>query len=101
LTDSIYFKNTYFYKEREVLKITNIISVPHLNNEASIYYHKSKPFKSFWAFTKDPYLQVFPFYYFKGKNINDDIWEDFKTYSPYEYERAINLVNDFKTKFNR
>jgi len=97
-SDSIFFRNKYFYKEGQVLKIENVISIPHLNIKALIYYSDGEPFKIFWAFTKNPYLMFFVFYYFDGKNISDYVWENFKTFSPFEYQRAVDLFKDFKKK---
>ncbi|HEY2722777.1 MAG TPA: hypothetical protein VGI82_13680 [Chitinophagaceae bacterium] len=95
-SDSIFFKNTYYYKEGQILKIENVISVPNFTNKALIYYSNGEPFKIFWAFTKSPYLVLFVFYYFDGKNISDNDREDFKAFSPFEYRRAIDLSEGFK-----
>lgn len=98
LEDSIFYKNTYYAKGGKLLKLVNVVSVPYLRNEAYIYYHHDKPFKIFWSRHKEPYLGVESFYYFKGKNISDNNWEDFKCYSPFEYRRAINFLEEFKKK---
>ena len=95
-SDSVFFSNKYFFKDGQIVKIENIISIPHLNNKAIIYYSNGEPFKIFWAFTKNPYLLLFAFYYFDGKNISDYVWENFKTFSPFEYQRAVDLFKDFK-----
>jgi len=95
-SDSIFFRNKYFSKDGQIVKIENVISVPHLNNKAIIYYSNGEPFKIFWAFTKNPYLLLFAFYYFDGKNISDYVWENFKIFSPFEYQRAVDLFKDFK-----
>jgi hypothetical protein len=95
-SDSIFFRNKYFTKGGQILKIENTISIPHLNNKAIIYYSNGEPFKIFWAFTKNPYLSLFAFYYFDGKNISDYRWEHFKTFSSFEYQRAVDLFKDFK-----
>jgi len=95
-SDSIFFRNKYFTKGGQILKIENTISIPHLNNKAIIYYSNGVPFKIFWAFTKNPYLSIFAFYYFDGKNISDYRWEHFQTFSSFEYQRAVDLFKDFK-----
>jgi len=95
-SDSVFFRNKYFVKDGQILKIENVISIPHLNNKAIIYYSNGEPFKIFWAFTKNPYLLLFAFYYFDGKNISDYVWENFKIFSPFEYQRAVDLIKDFK-----
>ena len=95
-SDSIFFRNKYFCKDGQILKIENVISIPHLNNKAIIYYANGEPFKIFWAFTKNPYLLMFAFYYFDGKNISDYVWDNFKIFSPFEYQRAVDLFKDFK-----
>jgi hypothetical protein len=87
-------------KDGQILKIENVISIPHLKNKALIYYSNGQPFKIFWAFTKSPYLVIFVFYYFDGKNISDYLWENFKTFSPFEYQRAVDLIGDFQKKGN-
>jgi len=95
-SDSIFFRNKYFCKDGQVLKIENVFSIPHMNIKALIYYSNGQPFKIFWAFTKNPYLVFFIFYYFDGKNISDYARENFKTFSPFEYQRAVDLFKDFK-----
>jgi len=95
-SDSIFFRNTYFYKDGRILKIENVMSVPHLTNKALIYYSNGEPFKIFWAVTKNPYLVFFVFYYFDGKNISSSVWEAFKAFSPFEYQRAVDLIEGFK-----
>ncbi len=95
-SDSIFYRNKYFYKEGQVLKIENVIFIPHLNIKALIYYSNGKPFKIFWAFAKNPYLMFLLFYYFNGKNISDYLWEHFITFSPWEYQRAVDLFEEFK-----
>jgi hypothetical protein len=97
-SDSIFFRNKYFCKEGQILKIENVISIPHLRNSATIYYSDGEPFKIFWAFTKNPYLLIFAFYYFEGKNISDYVWQNFKIFSPFEYQRAVDLSKDFKKR---
>jgi len=96
-SDSIFFRNKYFVKEGKILKIENVIYIPHLNIKALIYYSNDQPFKIFWAFAKNPYLMFFVFYYFDGQNISDYVRENFKTFSRFEYQRAVDLFKDFKT----
>ena len=98
-TDSLFYRNSFYFKNGKILKLVNFISVPHFNNEASIYYLNDKPYKSFWVFTKYPYLEVCSFYFFNKKCISDDSWEGFKAYAPFEYLRAIDLLKEFKRKF--
>src|SRR5689334_15230620 len=100
-SDSIFFRNKYFVKDGQILKIENVISIPHLNNKAIIYYSNGEPFKIFWAFTKNPYLLMFAFYYFDGKNISDYVWDNFRIFSPFEYQRAVDLAKDFKKEVVR
>ena len=95
-SDSIFFRNKYFVKEGKILKIENVLYIPHLNIKALIYYSNDQPFKIYWAFAKNPYLMFFVFYYFDGKNISDYVRENFKTFSRFEYLRAVDLFNDFK-----
>jgi hypothetical protein len=95
-SDSVFFRNKYYVKEGQILKIENVISIPHLNIKSLIYYSDGQPFKIFWAFTKNPYLMFFVFYYFDGKNISDYVVENLKTFSPFEYQRAVDLIKDFK-----
>src|SRR5690349_3362194 len=97
-SDSIAFRNKYYFKDGQILKIENVISIPHLKNKALIYYSDGQPFKIFWAFTKSPYLVIYVFYYFDGKNISDYLLENFKTFSPFEYQRAVDLVQGFGKK---
>jgi hypothetical protein len=99
LSDSIFFKNVYYSKAGKILKIENTFSVQYFKNEASIYFKDDKPYKVFWVNTKEPYMGVEMFYYFKGKNISNNSWEDFKAYSSFEYQRAINLLEDYKKQF--